>query len=88
MPYEKVFIEDVQTGKIRITQKGIDLFGKRFAELGIDIRTITTKDQALHAVDLLFEKDMRDFAQSDAGKDPVLRELFAGMPGWDDNDKT
>ena len=83
-PREKVFIEDVNTGKIRVTSKGIALFGKRFAEVGVDIRKINTREQAWHAVDLLFEKEMRAFAQTDAGKDPMLRDLFAGMPGWED----
>ena len=77
-----LIIEDKASGKIRVTAKGIELFSRQFAEVGVDIRAITTRDEVRHALDLILAKQMREFAQTDARSNLTLRELFKGLPGW------
>lgn len=86
MPTSRLFVEDTITGKIRVTRQGVELFGKKFSEVGINIRKITTRDDIRHALDLMLAKQVREFAAGPAGRDPLLREIFHNMPGWDTPD--
>lgn len=83
MQARQLFIEDPQTQRIRFTQHGIDRYGKRFAQIGFDIKTIRTMEHFEKAVDALFEHDMVNLARTEKGKDTHLDNVMSGLPGWD-----
>jgi len=78
-----LFITDPKTGRIRLTGSAKEKYAKEFAQSGYDINRITTSSEFLAAVNANFNREMRNMALTERGKDPLLDEVLQGLPGWD-----
>ncbi len=78
----RMFVKDVATGKIRFTRKGVEAFGRDFAEVGFDIRQITTAAQFGAASDARFAFEMHRAAREIRGKQPALEAIMRTLPEW------
>ena len=78
------FIEDVDTGKIRLTRDFAEQYREPFARLGIDINTLNTQHLFMQAYRIYFADNMQKHADKFRGEDPLLDETLAGLPGWED----
>lgn len=79
---QRLFVKDVATGKIRFTRKGVEAFGRDFAEVGFDIRKITTGAQFSAASDARFAFEMHRAAREIRGKQPALEAIMRTLPEW------
>lgn len=77
------YIEDIRSGSIRFTQPGTTFLAPRMAALGIDIRSIRTRDRFNLAIDALYEHEIRRVAQIARGLHPELDRILASLPHQD-----
>ncbi|MBN2702385.1 MAG: hypothetical protein JXR29_13145 [Methylothermaceae bacterium] len=77
-----LFIRDVSTGKIRITQSGKTAYRHRFAKAGYDIDRIRTLEEFESAVDAIFSAEFHDLAIKDKGKNPTLDRILTDVLEW------
>ncbi len=78
----ELFIEDPQTGRIRLTRTAHERYGAKFARVGYDTRNIRTKTEFEAAVDASFAYESRKLAETARGQDPLLDKIMKGFPGW------
>ncbi|MCP4666420.1 MAG: hypothetical protein GY849_08630 [Deltaproteobacteria bacterium] len=83
MDKRQLFLADKAYGKIRLTRKGMELYGKRFALSGVDISTIKTMTELEAAVDAMFKREMEELAHESKGQNPEYDAVMKGLPGWD-----
>lgn len=55
-------IQEVGSDRIRVTDQGVEAFGKRFARIGLDITQIQTGSELNKALDRLFAFEIRNLA--------------------------
>ena len=78
-----LLLQDLATGRIRLTRAGVDCYGERFARAGFAVRDITTMALFEAAVDASFAVEMKKLASETRGQNPALDAIMAGLPGWD-----
>lgn len=64
-----LFVSDGE--RIRFTSAGVQRFGQRFADCGIDIRAIKTRTQALEALEASFPYEWQQWVEQIAQRKPV-----------------
>ncbi|MBK7238010.1 MAG: hypothetical protein IPI02_21250 [Sterolibacteriaceae bacterium] len=84
---QRLFVKDVATGKIHFTRKGVEAFGRDFAEVGFDITKITTQAQFEAASDARLAFELRRSAQEVRGKQPALEAIMCTLPGWGSHER-
>ncbi len=79
----QLYIQDPITKRIRITRKGIEKYGARFAKAGFNIQQIRTPEEFQNAVDASFALEMQKLATTAKGQNIDLDNIMNGLPGWD-----
>lgn len=80
---QRLFVKDLATGKIHFTRKGVEAFGRDFAEVGFDIRQINTAAQFSAASEARFAFEIDRAARQIRGKQPALEAIMRTLPWWD-----
>lgn len=78
------FLLDPATGRLRFTTAGRAALGGRFARAGIDLRRITSLEQARAAAALVTSQELQALAAELKGRDPALDAVMADLPEWRD----
>ena len=76
----RIYIEDTETGAIRLTSKGVRMFQTKFASVGIDANTIRSKTELALAYDLFFNERM--FTLGKNNRDPYLDNVLQEIPAY------
>ncbi len=76
----KIYIEDTNTGAIRLTSKGRRMFETKFASVGIAIDSIRTKTEFTLAYDRFFNDKM--FTLGKNNRDPYLDNVLQEIPAY------
>ena len=79
----QLYIQDPISKRIRITRKGIEQYGARFARAGFNIRQIRTMSAFSEVVDASFALKMQKLASTAKGQNTDLDHILSGLPGWD-----
>jgi len=79
----QLYIQDPASKRIRITYKGSEKYGVKFAMAGYNIHKIRTMSEFNDAVDASFALEMQKLAQAAKGQDIDLDNILNGLPGWD-----
>ncbi len=72
-----IFIEDLTTGRVRVTAEGKKIFGSQFARAGINIAEIRTREQMRWANEVsmpYFVDDLIEILEIIVKMDPTMRE--------------
>ena len=83
MNARQLFIENPNTGRLRLTKAGIERYGFRFAKVGYQASKITTRAELKSAIDACFYHELIELASTAHGKNPDLDKIMSGLPGWD-----
>ncbi len=76
----QIFIEEINTGKIRFTSKGIQRFKRKFREIGVDIDTIKDREEFMMAYEVYLNTKL--FRTAINNDDPKLDELLKNIPAY------
>ena len=83
MNTRKLFIQDPESKKIRLTKASREQYEHKFGEVGFDVRKIKSMKVFEAAVDASFTNEMQKLASNIKGKDAELDFVLKGLPGWD-----
>ncbi|PKM46979.1 MAG: hypothetical protein CVV05_00755 [Gammaproteobacteria bacterium HGW-Gammaproteobacteria-1] len=75
-----LYLEDVLSGVVRLTKPGIAILAPRMAAVGIDIRSIRTRDRLTLAIDTLYDYEIRRLAQKARGLHPEIDRILVTLP--------
>lgn len=71
--YKYLYLKDVNSDRIRITNTGRDLLSNKFARVGIDINRITTRESFCKALDASFSFEIQYLASQIKDSDPIKK---------------
>lgn len=78
--FRQCFVEDIQTGALRFTRKGLQEYGPRFAKAGICIGQINTRQQFRQACDRsewVVWEEIREMIRGQNEFEEVFKDFFS-----------
>lgn len=79
------YLREPGADRLRITRRGLEQYGPRYARLGIDLRQVRTEADAEAAWQAGVRHAIQSFAQDAKGRCPELDQIFSTLPGWADS---